>query len=97
VRTWKNGLLMDSLFQFRRQYLWNSFQKVSDRDQSLLKTAGAIPFKPLVGGVPVVVVVFTDISTSGASVCGLGIIGPNEAVTELIDATGVSTAGEFGS
>jgi hypothetical protein len=64
--------------------------------RSLLKVAGAVPFKLFVGGAPVVVVAFTDMTMSGVLVGGLVIIGPNEAVTVSIDTVGVSLAGEFG-
>jgi hypothetical protein len=65
--------------------------------RSPLKVAGAVPFKLFVGGAPVVVVAFTDMTMSGVLVGGLVIVGPNKVVTALINTVGVLTAGEFGS
>jgi hypothetical protein len=64
--------------------------------------AGVIPFKPLVGGVPLVVVAFNDISTSGGVGGRAGgrfgeAVGLNEAVMASRDGVGSSTAGELGS
>jgi hypothetical protein len=64
--------------------------------------AGATPFIPFEGVVPVVVVAFTDMVTStglggrmGARFGGA--VGPKEAVTVLMDGVGFGTAGELGS
>jgi hypothetical protein len=61
--------------------------------------AGAIPFRPFKGGVLVVVVVFTDIVTSGGLGGRLGMlvtVGPNEMDTVLRERVELGTAGEFG-
>ena len=64
--------------------------------------AGATPFIPFEGVVPVVVVAFTDMVTStglggrmGARFGGA--VGPKEAVTVSMDGVGSGTAGELGS
>jgi hypothetical protein len=61
----------------------------------LVKTTGAVPFRPLVEGacVGATVVMLADMSTSGVSVGVLTLRGPNADVIERM--TGVSVTGEW--
>lgn len=61
-----------------------------------MKIAGAVPFMPLLGGLVVVVVAFTDIIVSGSAGGSMGgSVGPNRAVTDEIEGGGWVMAGEF--